>query len=450
MKKFKSLLIGLFAFAAVCGLAPITAEAAVPTQQEALAWVRSMVGKGLDMDGAYGNQCVDLILAYYDFLGVPRSSGNATDYTWNTLPSGFQRIQGAQPQPGDILVYTNGYGHVAIYESDRVHYHQNFNSHPYVEVVTYRYNGLSNPYWGVIRPNFSSVPTPVTMTWTNEDCQPDASNVYVHTTANPGKSGLFTQAGLKVWDDTGKQVVDIVENTSISHSYMNVWYNVTNDSGVVLESGTQHTYQFWAVFNGEKFFGPVHSFKTAGTKPMPFVDVSRANWFYDSVNKVYTENLMTGTTATTFSPYQNLTRAQFAVILHRMNGAPQMNYQWTFPDVPNGKWYTDAVLWANSKGIITGYANKMFGPSDNLTREQMALMMYRYANMKGHDTSQRADFSGFTDAYDVSRFAQEALRWTVANGIINGKDDGTRLDPLGNANRAECATIMKRFLEKYE
>lgn len=135
------------------------------TRDEALSWVRNMVGTGIDYDGVYGNQCVDLIKAYYNFLGVEPVRGNGSDYVNNTLPSGWQRIQGAAPQPGDILVYTGGeggYGHVAIYESDRIHYHQNFydkNKYPnsnVVQCIGYMYNGLSNPYWGVIRPDFNT------------------------------------------------------------------------------------------------------------------------------------------------------------------------------------------------------------------------------------------------------------------------------------------------------
>src|SRR5699024_7261618 len=97
--------------------------------------------------------------AYYIYLVGYSVSGNGADYATNALPSGWQRIQGASPQPGDILVYSgnssNPYGHVAIYESDYVTYHQNFDNHPYVERITFRYNGLSNPYWGVVRPNFN-------------------------------------------------------------------------------------------------------------------------------------------------------------------------------------------------------------------------------------------------------------------------------------------------------
>ncbi len=140
----------------------ITAYATDKTVDEAISWVQSKLGSGIDYDGANGNQCVDLILAYYNYLGVSPASGNGKDYATNALPSGWRRIAGATPQNGDILVYGassgNPYGHVAIYEGDYATYHQNFNSHSYVEKITnIKYNGFTNPYWGVIRPNFSTV-----------------------------------------------------------------------------------------------------------------------------------------------------------------------------------------------------------------------------------------------------------------------------------------------------
>lgn len=128
------------------------------TQSEALTWIRSQVGKSLDYDGSYGAQCVDFVMYYYKFLGVNPSSGNGGDYTWNALPSGWQRIQGAQPQPGDVLVYTGGYGHVAIYEADYITYHQNYAGKSYVVKVTnlkYNDSRIGVPYWGVVRPNFA-------------------------------------------------------------------------------------------------------------------------------------------------------------------------------------------------------------------------------------------------------------------------------------------------------
>lgn len=121
---------------------------------EAVDWVKSYEGRGIDYDGAYGNQCVDLIKAYYDYLGVTPVRGNANTYTYNALPDGWERIQGAEPQPGDILVYTGGaYGHVAIYTGNNESYHQNWGG-SYVQKVS-GYDFGSMGYWGVIRPDFT-------------------------------------------------------------------------------------------------------------------------------------------------------------------------------------------------------------------------------------------------------------------------------------------------------
>ena len=184
------------------------------------------------------------------------------------------------------------------------------------------------------------------------------------------------------------------------------------------------------------------------SEPLPFHDVGSIDWFYNSVKYVYDNGLMTGLNETTFGPYENLARAQFAVILHRMNGSPDMEYTNKFPDVADNQWYTDAILWANEAGVVGGYTDTgKFGPGDNINREQMAVMMYRYANYLGYDTSARADISKYTDAGNVNEFAKEAVSWAVGEGIITGKYNETQLDPQGNASRAECATIIMRFME---
>lgn len=130
------------------------------TADDAINWVRSLNGQPVG-----SGECVALIKAYYSYLGQTSPGGDGKDYSWNQLPAGWTRIQNAQPQKGDILVYSgngaNPYGHVAIYESDYSTWHQNFGSARYVTQVTYRYNSFDNPYWGVIRPDFSSAtPTP--------------------------------------------------------------------------------------------------------------------------------------------------------------------------------------------------------------------------------------------------------------------------------------------------
>ena len=158
----KTALIGMgitsVALPLTAGSVDVFAATGGKTADQAISWVRSKLGKGIDYDGMYGNQCVDLIKAYYSYLGQKASLGNGSGYTSNVLPSGWTRLKGAQPKKGDVLVYTSGYGgygHVAIYESDNSHYHQNWNGHSYVERITYSYNSSSSiNYWGVIRPDF--------------------------------------------------------------------------------------------------------------------------------------------------------------------------------------------------------------------------------------------------------------------------------------------------------
>ena len=182
-----------------------------------------------------------------------------------------------------------------------------------------------------------------------------------------------------------------------------------------------------------------------------FVDVQEGAWYYEYVRYNYMAGIMTGKDDAHFAPDENLARAQFAVILHRMNDEPAVTYTEVFPDVSDDVWYTNAILWANNIGVVTGYSNTgCFGPADNINREQMAVMMYRYANYKGYDTGNKADFNNFSDADRVSAYAEEAMRWAVGNKIISGKNNGTLLDPQGNATRAECATIIMRFTEKFE
>ena len=180
----------------------------------------------------------------------------------------------------------------------------------------------------------------------------------------------------------------------------------------------------------------------------PFVDVTKDDWFYDAVIYTYNAGLMTGLDATHFGPYNQLSRAQFALILYRMEGEPAFTTEKTFADISGSEWYGQAVLWAAEAGIVGGYESGCFGPADMITREQMAVMMYRYAKYLGKDTTNEGDLSKFADEKAVSLFAVDALKWATDKGIITGKENGTKLDPQGNTARAETAVIIQRFLEK--
>ena len=193
--------------------------------------------------------------------------------------------------------------------------------------------------------------------------------------------------------------------------------------------------------------------KALQAKGLPYEDVVESDWFYDEVAYNYYEEIMTGMDPTHFGPYVVLPRAQFATILHRIEGKPAAEYTNRFPDVPDEQFYSTAVLWAADAKIITGYTDSgYFGTNDPITREQMVTMMYRYADYKKYDISKTADLSSFSDAEQVSEFAETAMKWAVENGIIEGKEneDGSyRLDPQGGTSRAECSIIIQRFMETF-
>lgn len=176
-----------------------------------------------------------------------------------------------------------------------------------------------------------------------------------------------------------------------------------------------------------------------------FEDVKEEDWFFGSVDYVAVKGLMIGTTDTTFGPNEFLTRAQFATILYRIAGQPESNAELSFTDVPDGQWYSDAVVWAVENGIVLGNGDGTFGTEQNITREQMILMMFRYAKHLNMDTENDGTLDSFADAARVSDYAIEAMSWAVDNGIITGKAGGTEIDPQGSTTRAECAAIIHRF-----
>ena len=177
-------------------------------------------------------------------------------------------------------------------------------------------------------------------------------------------------------------------------------------------------------------------------KPIPFTDLTQ-DWYQESVAYVYRNNLMYGTTNTTFSPDANLTRAMFAAMLYRLAGSPRVVGTCPFPDVSSTAYYLDAVIWGEKNGIIYGEGGK-FNPDGKITREQMAAMMRRYADFCELKTDARADLSGYTDAAAVSSWALNDMKWAVAEHLLYG-DTNSHLNPTNNATRAEAAAILQRF-----
>lgn len=174
----------------------------------------------------------------------------------------------------------------------------------------------------------------------------------------------------------------------------------------------------------------------------PFRDVTETAWYYEAVRYVSENGLMNGYSDGRFGSDDNLSRAQLAQILFNREGRPGVNYLLQFGDVPGEAWYTEAVRWATSQGIVGGYGNGSFGPNDPITREQLAVMLWRYS---GSPAATNKELH-FADMDESSGYALEALRWAVEKGVINGKSGGI-LDPRGLATRAETAQILKNFLE---
>ena len=179
-----------------------------------------------------------------------------------------------------------------------------------------------------------------------------------------------------------------------------------------------------------------------------FDDVKAGAWYVSAVQYAYDNNIMAGTNGgKSFSPDGKLTREQFTQVLYNWEGKPPVSISNPFSDVKEGSWYINSVLWAKEKGISNGKPDGTFGVGGNITRQDLARMLYIYAQNKGYDLTKKDDaIDGFSDKDRVAPYAKDAMNWAVSQGIIGGKGGG-RLDPVGNATRAECAQMMKKLLQ---
>ena len=221
-----------------------------------------------------------------------------------------------------------------------------------------------------------------------------------------------------------------------------VWsFTVTAEDGIVSEVYTVAVATMLPPYIGSA---------TGGKKPdtdvrLPFTDVSRTSWFYADAAFVYEKGLFSGTDSSTFSPDASMTRAMLVTVLYRLEGQPAVTGSSSFADVKSGVYYERAVIWAAANGIVTGTGSASFSPDAKVTREQLATILYRYAQYRKLDTSANAKLNGFSDADNVSGYAGAALGWAVAEGLVNGASG--RLMPKGNATRAQVAAIFHRFVE---
>lgn len=178
-----------------------------------------------------------------------------------------------------------------------------------------------------------------------------------------------------------------------------------------------------------------------------YIDVPDGAWYREAVEYVRDQGIMYGMNDTYFGAAEFLERSHFVTMIYRMAGEPKTQFNFKFPDVPDGTFYSLPVTWASDKGIITGYLNGMFGPTNRMTREELATMIYRYAKSKGIDVSEKAELDKFPDYGSVTDFAQEAVSWAVEKGIITG--DQGKIQPQKGASRADTATMIMRYVKMY-
>ena len=228
-------------------------------------------------------------------------------------------------------------------------------------------------------------------------------------------------------------------------------FTITPNSGYAVEDvlvdgksvGAVTTYTFIKVTAAHTISATFKAVAQTG-----YTDVDTDDWFYDGVQYVTDKGLMNGTGNGAFSPSRTLTRGMFVTILYRMEGSPVLeNYGYPYGDVQaDTNVYAPGIYWARANKIVTGYTDDKFGPNDPVTREQMAAILYRYAQYKGYDVSKSADLTGFADANSISGYALTPMQWANAVGLITGTS-ATTLSPVGNTTRCQAAVIIHRFCE---
>ncbi len=237
-------------------------------------------------------------------------------------------------------------------------------------------------------------------------------------------------------DVTAGSEVMAGEDLAAAHRYV-----VISDTAIIRQAraGTL-AYQGGGTVKSGSGTGP-----SGGKTGLPFADVTRDQWFYSAVAFVYEKGYFSGTGATTFAPNAPMDRAMVATVLHRVAGGETANATELFTDVPAGQWYSQGIAWASAKGIVNGVGNGRYEPETPVTREQLVTMLYRFEkDYRKVAVPGTGSLNNFIDGAKVSSWAQDAMRWAVGEGLIQGRNTG-HLDPAGTASRAEVATILQRF-----
>lgn len=275
------------------------------------------------------------------------------------------------------------------------------------------------------------------------------TTLYAHWTAIPSGSSSYmidviesthgTVTASPKWASSGR-IVTLTVTPDEGYELAALTVTDKNGNDVALTNNGDGTYTF-------KMPASKVTVKATFTKDLvtlPFIDVHPGDWFYDPVCFVYSQGLMTGTSATNFEPNTHLSRAMLVAVLHRLEGSPAASGS-DFSDVASGDWYAQAVNWAASVGVVNGFDDGSFQPNTAITREQMAAILRNYAQYKGLDTTASGDLSTYSDANSVSAWAKESVTWAVGNGLLGGYEDST-LQPQGTTTRAEVASVLQRAL----
>ena len=296
---------------------------------------------------------------------------------------------------------------------------------------TYKSNGWLDRELTFIIPVYRNMPTYVKLP-SNETgnlyyVSSNSSSVYLRN--GPGGTG------------TGDQnIASLPKDTIVSMLQPNI-----NGWAKVSWNGT-------VGYMSEQYLTPVNTIKDVYKVPtnteLPFEDVATDAWYYEAIKYTYKNRILQGATETEFRPDKNITRGMIVTILYRMEGEPTVTSGKDFPDVSIKQYYGNAVKWASAKNIVNGYNNGNFGPNDNITREQLAVILNNYAKYKGKNVNKTADISKYNDWYKITGYARPAMNWAVATGVINGKYNGTKVDPQGTATRAEATAMIYNYCTK--
>ena len=240
----------------------------------------------------------------------------------------------------------------------------------------------------------------------------------------------LVQSGALIDATVGAELA-VGNGLSAGHRYLagsDVVLVVSSDSAQWMGEGQ------WTTTHGDPVQPPVS---------LPFTDVAQGAWYYDDVAFVYRNQLFNGDSPTRFAPDDRMRRCMMTTVLHRLAGKPAVSYSTLFGDIPDGQWYTQGTIWAGTLGVVSGVEPGRFDPFANVTRQEIAAILHRYAEKMGYDVSASASLAGFRDGGTVASWGTRAMSWAVGTGILNGSSGA--LLPNGDATRAEVAAMLHRF-----